>query len=102
MVEAKEELAETVSPLGAQGVQLPLRLGLPTSELCSLAVNFVTNKLKLSHGVSLPSETASSANLSPLEGWKSYIFQNKISENPEITVAHDQYFEVYPGASSSQ
>ena len=71
MVEAKEELAETVSPLGARRVQLPLRLGLVTSELCSLALNFITSVLKLSHGVSLPSETAHSANLSPLEGWKS-------------------------------
>lgn len=106
MVEAKIELAETVFPLGAQGVQLPLQPGLLTSDLCSLAVNFVTNELKLSHGVSLPSETASSTNLSPLEGWKSYIFQNQTSENREITLAHDQYFEVYhrpfPGASSSQ
>lgn len=68
MVEAKEELAETVSPLGVRGVQLPLQLGLATSEHCSLAVNFITSELKLSHGVSLPSETARSANLSPLEG----------------------------------
>lgn len=71
MVEAKEELAETVSPLGTQGVQLPLQLGLTTSKLCSLAVNSITRVLKLSHGVSLPSETAHSANLSPLEGWNS-------------------------------
>lgn len=43
MVGAKEDLAETVCPLRAQGVQLPLQLNLPTSEICSLTANFINS-----------------------------------------------------------
>ena len=71
MVDAEEELAETVAPLGTRGLQPPLWLGLATSELCPLVVNFITSKLKLSHGASLLSETAHSASFSTLEGRKS-------------------------------
>lgn len=44
MVEAKEELVDTVSPLRAKGVQLPLQPKLATSELCSLAVKFIRSE----------------------------------------------------------
>lgn len=44
MVGAKEGLAETVLPLRAQGVQLPLQLNLATSELCSSAANFISSE----------------------------------------------------------